>query len=96
MSDGKAIGIGHAEDGDGAAASIPPAGPGAASVRPAGPTWKGWAVSIIAAVVLSAAATLLLGGWSSFGPLLNAGGPASPASAAGCGGPCCPPEAPGR
>jgi hypothetical protein len=55
-----------------------------------GPTWRGFAVSIIVAVVLSVMATLLLGGsWSSFSLR-----PAAAGSATGCGSgaPCCPPD----
>lgn len=55
-------------------------------VRP-GPTWRAWVLSIVAAIVLSVAATLILGG--SF--RLPA---ASNAAAGGCGadGACCPPR----
>jgi hypothetical protein len=54
---------------------------------PRGPTWKGWVVSIVAAVILSAAATILLGGWPSPGPFRSAG----TVSSGACGGPCCAP-----
>ena len=51
-----------------------------------GPTWRGFVLAILAAVVLSVMATLLLGGsWSSYTVR-----PAAAGSAGGCG-PCCPP-----
>lgn len=53
-----------------------------------GPTWRGFAVSILVAIVLSVMATLLLGGsWSSFSLR-----PAAAGSSAGCGEgkSCCP------
>jgi hypothetical protein len=55
-----------------------------------GPTWRGFALSILAAIVLSVMATLLLGGsWSS-----NTLHPAAAGSSGGCGsgagGNCCP------
>jgi hypothetical protein len=54
-----------------------------------GPGWRGFVLSILAAVVLSVIATLLLGGsWSSF-----TSHPAAAVSSGGCGsgGCCCPP-----
>ncbi len=63
---------------DGEADARPPA------ARP-GPTWRAWFLSILAAIVLSAAATLLLGG--SF-RLPRASNGASAASSVH--GPCCP------
>lgn len=54
----------------------------------AGPTWRGFALSILVAIVLSVIATLLLGGsWSSYSLR-----PAAAGSSGGCGqaGPCCP------
>ncbi|HZW35964.1 MAG TPA: hypothetical protein VFF01_03420 [Candidatus Deferrimicrobiaceae bacterium] len=54
----------------------------------AGPTWRGFAISILVAIVLSVMATLLLGGsWSSFSLR-----PAAAGSSAGCGEgkSCCP------
>ncbi len=54
-----------------------------------GPTWRGFALSILAAIILSVMATLLLGGsWSSY--TLR---PAAAGSSGGCGagGNCCPP-----
>lgn len=56
-----------------------------------GPTWRGFALSILAAIVLSVMATLLLGGsWSSYTLRSAAAG-----SATGCGSgaPCCPEDA---
>jgi hypothetical protein len=59
------------------------------------PTWRGFVLSILAAVVLSVMATLLLGGsWSSFSLR-----PAAAGSPGGCGsgGNCCPlPEEEGK
>ncbi|NJD63421.1 MAG: hypothetical protein FIA93_11970 [Deltaproteobacteria bacterium] len=54
-----------------------------------GPTWRGFALSILVAVVLSVMATLLLGGsWSSY--TLR---PAAAGASSGCGEgkSCCPP-----
>lgn len=74
--------------------SGPSASSGAAeSARPPGerpgPTWRAWLLSIVAAVVLSVAATLLFGGSFRL--------PAASKAAAGCaaGGPCCPPQGDG-
>ena len=50
------------------------------------PSWRGWVISIVAAVVLSVAATLLLGGTFRL--------PGRAVAGAGCGDPCCPPGAP--
>lgn len=56
-----------------------------------GPTWRGFALSILAAIVLSVMATLLLGGsWSSYSLR-----PAAAGAAGGCG-PCCPPPESGK
>lgn len=54
-----------------------------------GPTWRAWVISIIAAIVLSVTATLLLGGSFRF-----TGG----ASSGGCGqgSDCCPPPEVGK
>lgn len=54
-----------------------------------GPTWRGFVLAILAAVVLSVIATLLFGGsWSSYNlhptAAVNSGG-------CGPGSPCCPP-----
>ena len=50
-----------------------------------GPGWKGWVLSILAAVILSVTATLLLGGSGSFRP-----DRAVTAGAAGAGSSSCP------
>ncbi len=51
-----------------------------------GPTWRGWVLSILAAVILSVTATLLLGGSSAFrSDRTAAAGPG------GSGSRCCPP-----
>lgn len=57
---------------------------GTKAVRP-GPTWRALILSILAAIVLSVAATLLLGG--SFRPTGASNG--APAGS-GAHGPCCP------
>jgi hypothetical protein len=51
-----------------------------------GPTWRAWVISILAAVILSVAATLLLGGSFAFRKAA-----ALPAGVCGAGGACCPP-----
>jgi len=58
-----------------------------------GPTWRGWVLSILAAILLSVTATLLLGGSGAFRT--------DPAVAAGAGGygagrSCCPPADAGK
>jgi hypothetical protein len=58
-----------------------------------GPTWRGWVLSILVAVILSVTATLLLGGSGAFRT--------DPAVAAGAGGygagrSCCPPADAGK
>jgi len=58
------------------------------SGRP-GPTWRAWVISIIAAIVLSVTATLLLGGSFRF-----TGGAAS--GGCGQGSDCCPPTEVGK
>lgn len=53
-----------------------------------GPTWRGFVLAILVAIILSVMTTLLLGGsWSSY--TLH---PAAAGSSGGCaqGGPCCP------
>lgn len=55
----------------------------------AGPTWRAWVLSIVAAVILSVAATLLLGG--SF-RLRGASNGAAGGCVPGSGSPCCPPQ----
>lgn len=70
---------------EGPAGSAPAGACGGAGTdgRP-GPTWRGWVISIFVAVILSVAATVILGGpftWRA----------SSAAPSAPCGGPCCPP-----
>lgn len=67
--------------------------PGVAEDR-RGPSWRGWALSILVAVILSVTATLLLGGSSAFrsdGATAGAGGRGS-----GAGRSCCPPVDAGK
>ncbi len=52
--------------------------------RPANPTWRGLVVAVVAAIVLSVAATLLLGGSYGFAGRTSPGG-------CGPGSACCPP-----
>jgi hypothetical protein len=54
-----------------------------------GPSWRGWVLSILVAIILSVTATLLLGGSGSFRPgrAVAAG---SVGSGCGAGGSCCP------
>jgi hypothetical protein len=55
-----------------------------------GPSWQGWVLSILVAIILSVTATLLLGGSGSFRPdRAVAGGVAGGGFGAGSG--CCPP-----
>ena len=60
-----------------------------------GPTWRGWALSILVAILLSVTATLLLGGSSAFrmdrAVAAGAGGCGS-----GTGSNCCPPADAGK
>ncbi|MDO8739809.1 hypothetical protein, partial [Candidatus Deferrimicrobium sp.] len=56
-----------------------------------GPGWKGWVLSILAAIILSVTATLLLGGSGSFRPDC-----AVAVGSAGTGGSCCPPADGGK
>jgi len=60
-----------------------------------GPGWKGWALSILVAIVLSVTATLLLGGSGAFRSdrAVAAG---STGSGCGTGGRCCPPVDAGK
>ena len=58
-----------------------------------GPSWKGWALSILAAILLSVTATLLLGGSGAF----QSDRPvAAEAGGYGAGRSCCPPAAAGK
>jgi len=58
-----------------------------------GPTWRGWVLSILVAIILSVTATLLLGGAGSF-RLDRAAAAGSGAS--GSGSSCCPPADAGK
>jgi len=52
-----------------------------------GPTWRGWVLSILVAILLSVTATLLLGGSDAF---------RSDGGVAGTGRSCCPPAVAGK
>ena len=54
-----------------------------------GPTWRGWVLSILVAIVLSVTATLLLGGSGAFRSD-SATGPAAGHGGSGAGTDCCP------
>lgn len=54
-----------------------------------GPGWKGWVLSILAAIILSVTATLLLGGSDAFRSDCAAAGAGRGESGAGSN--CCPP-----
>lgn len=56
-----------------------------------GPTWRGWVLSILVAIVLSVTATLLLGGAGS-----SRSDRAAVSGAAGTGGSCCSPAEAGK
>ena len=58
-----------------------------------GPTWRGWVLSILVAILLSVTATLLLGGSGAFRSDHAAG--AGPAGS-GAGRSCCPPTVAGK
>jgi hypothetical protein len=58
-----------------------------------GPGWKGWVLSILAAILLSVTATLLLGGSGSFRPDRAA---AAGSGGSGTGSSCCPPAVAGK
>lgn len=60
-----------------------------------GPTWRGWVLSILVAIILSVTATLLLGGSGAFRSdrAVAAG---SAGSGSGAGGCCCPPAEAGK
>jgi hypothetical protein len=58
-----------------------------------GPTWRGWVLSILAAVILSVTATLLLGGSGAF----RSDRPVDAESGGyGAGRSCCPPSLAGK
>jgi len=60
-----------------------------------GPTWRGWVLSILVAILLSVTATLLLGGSGAFRSDREvAAGSAGGGSVAG--GNCCPPANAGK
>jgi len=54
-----------------------------------GPTWRGWVLSILVAVILSVTATLLLGSSGAFRPEIGTG-PAVGHTGSGTGSGCCP------
>ncbi|MBP2684245.1 MAG: hypothetical protein H6Q79_2284 [Deltaproteobacteria bacterium] len=60
-----------------------------------GPGWKGWVLSILAAIILSVTATLLLGGSGSFRPD-RAAAAGSGGCGSGTGSGCCPPTVAGK
>ncbi|HLO10217.1 MAG TPA: hypothetical protein VK303_06010 [Desulfobacteria bacterium] len=60
-----------------------------------GPTWHGWVLSILVAVILSVTATLLLGGYVAFRSD-NAIGAGMGSGGSGGGQSCCPPEDAGK
>jgi hypothetical protein len=70
------------------AAGDPPAAQGRR-----GPTWRGWVLSILAAVILSVTATLLLGGSGAFRSDRPVAGEAD---GYGAWRSCCPPAAPSK
>ena len=55
-----------------------------------GPTWRGWVLSILVAVILSVTATLLLGGSSAF-RMDRAVAAGAGCCGSGAGSDCCPP-----
>ncbi|MGE5284619.1 MAG: hypothetical protein ACM3OG_06605 [Actinomycetota bacterium] len=63
-----------------------------------GPTWRGWVLSILVAILLSVTATLLLGGSSAFRTDRAAAGEGGcvSVSGAGAGRGCCPPAVAGK
>jgi hypothetical protein len=62
-----------------------------------GPTWRGWVLSILAAIILSVTATLFLGGSGSFRPdQAAASGAAGGGCGSGAGSSCCPPADAGK
>ena len=63
-----------------------------------GPTWRGWVLSILVAILLSVTATLLLGGSGSFSfrPERAVAGAAAGGCGSGAGSSCCPPADAGK
>ena len=59
-----------------------------------GPTWRGWVLSILAAIILSVTATLLLGGSGAFRS--DRGTAGAGGNAYGVGRSCCPPADAGK
>jgi len=59
------------------------------------PTWRGWVLSILVAILLSVTATLLLGGSGAFRSD-NAIRPAAGPDGSGAGNGCCPATGPGK
>jgi hypothetical protein len=60
-----------------------------------GPTWRGWVLSILVAILLSVTATLLLGGSGAFRSD-RAVASGSTGGGSGAGGSCCPPADAGK
>jgi len=60
-----------------------------------GPTWRGWVLSILVAILLSVTATLLLGGSGAFRSE-SAIGSAPGHTGSGVGSNCCPPADAGK
>ncbi len=60
-----------------------------------GPTWRGWVLSILVAIILSVTATLLLGGLAGFRSDRHVAAGSS-GSGTGAGGSCCPPMVTGK
>jgi hypothetical protein len=58
-----------------------------------GPTWRGWVLSILVAILLSVTATLLLGGSGAF---LSDSGNGPAVGHGGSGSNCCPPADAGK
>jgi hypothetical protein len=62
-----------------------------------GPTWRGWVLSVLVAIILSVTATLLLGGSGSFRPdRAVATGAAAGGNGSWAGSSCCPPAEAGK
>lgn len=62
-----------------------------------GPTWLGWVLSILVAVILSVTMTLLLGGYGSFrSDRAVAAGSAGSGCGSRAGSDCCPPADAGK
>ena len=87
---GMQVGNGMRDSADTIAKDDPPA-----EEEQRGPTWRGWALSILVAVILSVTATLLLGGSGSFrSDRVAAAG--SGGCGSGTGSNCCPPADAGK